>query len=76
MIDYEFRTTLVKEYHDLSTIEEMKELLSGSNKLFLQKFVLRDTCLNQDLHEIDASTANTYQKILSEVVKMVYLRGY
>ncbi len=76
MIDYEFRTTLVKEYHDFSTIEEMKELLSGSNKLFLQKFVLRDTCLNQDLHEIDASTAKTYQKILSEVVKMVQLRGY
>lgn len=75
-INYEFRTTLVKEYHNLETIDEMKELVSGSKKLFLQKFVLRDTCLNQKLHEIDLETAKSYQSILEEVVEKVTLRGY
>lgn len=75
-INYEFRTTLVKEYHTIDTIKEMKELVNGSKKLFLQKFVLRDTCINQDLHEVDIDTANIYKTILEEVVEKVTLRGY
>lgn len=75
-INFEFRTTLVKEFHSLDSINEMKELVSGSKKLYLQKFVLRDTCLNQKLHELDLETANTYKSILEEVVEKVSLRGY
>ena len=75
-INFEFRTTLVKEFHSLDSINEMKELVSGSKKLYLQKFVLRDTCLNQKLHEVDLETANTYKSILEEVVEKVILRGY
>ena len=75
-IDYEFRTTLVKEYHNINTINDIKELIKGSKKLFLQKFVLRDTCLNQDLHEIDIDIAKEYVKILEKVVDKVTLRGY
>lgn len=75
-IDFEFRTTLVKEFHNLDTINEMKELVNGAKKLFLQKFVLRDTCLNQDLHKVDINTAKEYKVLLEEVVEKVTLRGY
>ena len=75
-IDYEFRTTLVKEYHSINVINEMKTLLLGTKKLFLQKFVLRDTCMDQTLHEIDYETASKYKEILSVVVEKVSLRGY
>ena len=75
-INFEFRTTLVKEFHSLDSINEMKELVSGSKKLYLQKFVLRDTCLNQKLHEVDLETAKCYKSILEEVVEKVSLRGY
>lgn len=75
-INFEFRTTLVKEFHSLDSINEMKELVSGSKKLYLQKFVLRDTCLNQKLHEVDLETAKCYKSILEEVVEKVTLRGY
>ena len=75
-INFEFRTTLVKEFHSLDSINEMKELVSGSKKLYLQKFVLRDTCLNQKLHEVDLETAKCYKSILEEVVEKVNLRGY
>ena len=75
-INFEFRTTLVKEFHTLDSINEMKELVSGAKKLYLQKFVLRDTCLNQKLHEVDLETAKCYKSILEEVVETVNLRGY
>lgn len=75
-IDYEFRTTLVKEYHTEKDIYEIKELLLGAKKLFLQKFILRETCINQNLHEIDKDTANRYKTILESTIDQVNLRGY
>lgn len=75
-IPYEFRTTLVKEYHNIQIINDIKDLLKGANKLYLQKFILRDTCLDQTLHEVDKQTAEEYQKILKETIKEVKLRGY
>lgn len=75
-IDFEFRTTLVKEYHTLEIINEMKELLKGTKKLYLQKFILRDTCLDQSLNEVDVNTAKEYKEILEQTILNVYLRGY
>ena len=75
-IDYEFRTTLVLEYHTLDVIESMKELIDGAPKLFLQKFVLRDSCLDQSLHEVPFDVANKYKEILEQNIKEVRLRGY
>ena len=75
-IDFEFRTTLVKEYHTLEIINEMKELLKGTKKLYLQKFILRDTCLDQSLNEVDVNTAKEYKEILEQTILKVYLRGY
>lgn len=37
-VEYEFRTTLVKEVHTADAINEMCRLLAGSKKLFLQPF--------------------------------------
>lgn len=75
-IDYEFRTTLVKEYHTEEEIYKIKELLVDAKKLYLQKFVLRETCLNQNLNEVDKDTANNYKTILESAIKQVFLRGY
>ena len=75
-IDYEFRTTLVKEHHTLDVINEMKELLKGTKKLYLQKFVLRETCLDQSLNEVDINLAKQYKEILEQAIEIVYLRGY
>lgn len=37
-VEYEFRSTLMKEIHTPEVLEEMAELLSGSSQLFLQQF--------------------------------------
>lgn len=75
-IDYEFRTTLVDEFHNEQSIEEMGKLISGAKKLYLQKFVERDSCIKKGLHEVSKEKAMIFQKILQKSVKNVYLRGY
>ncbi len=37
-VDYEFRTTVVKELNDKSDFEKIAKLLSGAKRYFLQKF--------------------------------------
>lgn len=75
-IDYEFRITLIKEYHDLDSIYEIGKLLEGSKKLYLQQYKLSDGVRDKSLHEIDELTANKYADILSQYIDLVELRGY
>ena len=74
-VNYEFRTTLVKEFHDEKSIREMCKLVKGAKQLFLQKFVDRDGVIQKGLHEISLEEANNFKGILSEVVP-TELRGY
>ena len=75
-VDYEFRTTLVNEFHSLKSIKEMGELIKGAKKLYLQQFVDREGVIQKGFHPVDENLANTYKEILSEYVDNVYLRGY
>jgi len=75
-IDYEFRTTLVAEYHSKESIEKMGELIKGANKLFLQKFVDREGVIKKGLHPVEEVWALSYKEILLGYVEQVELRGY
>lgn len=75
-IDYEFRTTLIDEQHSLEDIKEMSELLKGSKKLYLQKFVYREGVINKNLHPVSLEKANEFKEVLSENISLVELRGY
>ena len=75
-IDYEFRTTLVAEYHSKESIEKMGELIKGAKRLFLQKFVDREGVIKKGLHPIEEVWASSYKDILSKFVECVELRGY
>ena len=75
-LGYEFRTTLVKELHNEESIKNIGKLIEGANKYYLQKFILRESCLDQTFTEVDIDTANFYKSILEKDIKNVYLRGY
>lgn len=75
-IDYEFRTTLVAEYHSKESIEKMGELIKDANKLYLQKFVDREGVIKKGLHPIEEVWALSFKEILLGYVKQVELRGY
>lgn len=52
-VDYEFRTTVVKEYHTVSDVEDIAMWINGAKKYFLQCFkdsgaILSDGCSAPD----------------------------
>ncbi len=75
-VDYEFRTTLVNEFHSPESIEEMGKLIKGAKRLYLQKFVDRETVLQPGLHEVIKEDAEKFASTLRKYVKEVNLRGY
>ena len=75
-IDFEFRLTLIEEYHDIDSIYEIGKLLEGSKKLFLQQYKLSDGVRDKSLHPVSEEVANKYVEILSQYVENVELRGY
>ena len=75
-VDYEFRITLIEEYHDKESIYEIGKLLEGSKRIFLQQYKLSDGVSDKTLHAISEPAAKQYQKILEEYIDEVELRGY
>lgn len=74
-IPYEFRTTIVKEYHDIDTMTKIGEMLNGSENYFLQSFVDSDYVPNHDLHPCDIDTLNDFVNVLKPFIKNVSVRG-
>ena len=75
-IEYEFRTTLVKEFHTKEDMYEMGKMLEGCPNLYLQKFQISDGVINKNLHSVDEDLANNFVDILSQYIDNVELRGY
>ena len=75
--DYEFRTTLVKEFHEHMDYDAFFELIKGAKRLFLQKFVDREGCIIKGLHDVDELEATKLRDyLLSKGLSDVSLRGY
>ena len=75
--DYEFRTTLVKEFHERMNYDAFYELIKGAKKLYLQKFVDREGCIKKGLHDVDELEATKLRDyLLSKGLASVTLRGY
>ncbi len=74
--DYEFRTTLIKEFHKQENIIKIGEWIKGANKYFLQKFKSGDNTIAQGLNAVDDKTANDFKNILAKTVPKTFLRGY
>ncbi len=75
--DYEFRTTLIKQFHSVDNITKIAEWIKGAKKYFLQKFKSGDNCLNADgLEPVDNDTTKQYIEILRKNIPFVSARGY
>ena len=75
-IDYELRTTIVKELHQSDDIKAMAKELKGAKKLYLQQFVDTDSCINRGLNPVSKEIASEWKEILSTTIDSVELRGY
>ena len=57
-------------------MKKIASLLKGAKKMYLQKFVERESCIQKGLHEVDEEKAKQFQKVLLMTIENVNLRGY
>lgn len=80
-VDYELRTTLVKPLHDCASIEDMGKWLASlvpgrkPRKLYLQRFVDRETVLFSGLSAPESDEVDTYVRLLQPYVEEIFVRN-
>ena len=74
-IDYEFRTTVVKELHSQEDFLEISEMLSSSSPYFIQSFKDSGNILTPGLSSCDTETLNQYLAIVKNKLPFSSLRG-
>ena len=74
-VDYEFRTTVVREFHDGDSFRAIGPWLAGAKRYFLQSFVDRDTVIREGLHPWDRESLQTFADLVRPWVPSVELRG-
>ncbi len=74
-VDYEFRTTIVKEFHEETDFKKMGEWLRGAKRYYLQNFEEQETCIKKGLHEIGTDKLKEIENILKDYVKEIAIRG-
>ena len=73
--DYEFRTTVVKEFHEQRECEEIGKMIEGAGKYFLQSFTDRDSVPFGGLSAASKEEMLLYADTARKYVRQVSLRG-
>ena len=74
-IDYEFRTTVVKELHSKETFEKIGELLSGAKQYFLQGYIDSERVIDRRFSSYTKEELEGFVTILKKTIKNVSIRG-
>lgn len=74
-VEYEFRTTVVKEFHTTQDMVKIGELINGADKYFIQHFIESDGNIQQGLTPVDREEMEKLRISVSGFVKNAELRG-
>ena len=74
-VPYEFRTTVVKEFHELKDMEEIGKWLEGTNKYFIQKFNDSGDLIREGLHSHDNEVLYKFLEVAKRHIPETSLRG-
>jgi pyruvate formate lyase activating enzyme len=74
-IDYEFRTTLVKELHSITDIEDIGKWLSGCNAYFLQAYRENEEVISPGFTSFCLDELVAFQTELLKYINNVQIRG-
>lgn len=72
---YEFRTTVVKEFHDNASFRGIAAMIKGADRYFLQCFTDRDSVLQGGLSAPSRDEMERYADIVRPFVRDVQIRG-
>lgn len=74
-VDYEFRTTVVKEFHEETNFKEIGKWLKGAKCYFLQNFEEQETCIKKGLHPLEYDKLKEIRDVLKPYIENVEIRG-
>ena len=74
-IEYEFRTTCVKGLHEANDFFEIREMISGANKYFLQNYKKAPGMEDLPYESFTKDELTEFKNIVKETVKDVEIRG-
>ena len=74
-LPYEFRTTVVKEFHEREDFEKIGEWLCGAEKYFLQGFVDSGNLIQDGLHACTEEEMKEFQRTVKKSIPCTELRG-
>ena len=73
-VDYEFRTTVVRQFHDRDSFRDIAQWLEGAQAYYLQTFTDRDTVIRPGLSPWDQETMESFLDILRPKIPRAALR--
>ncbi|HIT25316.1 MAG TPA: anaerobic ribonucleoside-triphosphate reductase activating protein [Candidatus Enterenecus avicola] len=73
-VDYEFRTTVVRQFHDAASFAAIGPWIAGARRYFLQTFTQRDTVLRGGLSAWDGETMEHFAAQMRPYVAHVEVR--
>ena len=74
-IDFEFRTTVVKEYHEPDDIKKIAEWIRGADKYFLQNFIDSGDLIKNNLSAHPRETLEFMRSLAQDIIPKVEIRG-
>lgn len=74
--DYEFRTTVIREFHTEEDFKDIADMIAGAKRYYIQKYKDADTCFEHGFHAPEYAQAAAFKDIVSSTVKEVRLRGF
>lgn len=74
-IDYEFRTTVVKELHQAEDFEEIGPYIRNCNAYFIQPYKDTDTVIQSGYHTFSIDKLTYFLQIIQKYVPNAKLRG-
>ena len=75
LVPYEFRTTVVKEFHDAESMQQIALWISGAERYYLQSFVDSDQVLETGLHAYEPDELEELRRMILAKVPSAKLRG-
>lgn len=75
LIPYEFRTTIVREFHDESDMSAIAQWIAGADAYFLQSYTDSDGVLCKGYHAHPGETLQKYASLCRRFVPNTVLRG-
>ena len=75
-VDYEFRTTVVKEYHTLDDMIKIGEWIKGAKKYYLQAFVDSGDLICDGLSSYDKNDIQNLLNMIKPRIPSTKIRGF